>query len=154
MIRVLITDDHPIVREGLKKILSRESDIQVAGEAQNSEELMKLVQKEKWDIVVLDITMPGRGGLDVLKELSEKYPDLPVLILSMHPEDQFARRALQAGAAGYLTKDAAQEELITAVRKILSGEKYISARLAEKLAASLRISADKPPHETLSDRES
>ena len=153
MLRILIADDHPIVRQGLKQILSEESDMGVSGEAQNSQEVLKLVQKQDWDIVILDITMPGRGGIDVLKELKHQYPKLPLLILSMHPEDQYAVRALKAGAGGYLTKESAQEELIKAIRKIVRGGKYISSTLAEKLAFDLETETEKPLHETLSDRE-
>ncbi|MGA2467481.1 MAG: response regulator transcription factor [Thermodesulfobacteriota bacterium] len=153
MLRILIADDHPIVRQGLKQILSEESDMGVFGEAQNSQEVLKLVQKQDWDIVILDITMPGRGGIDVLKELKHQYPKLPLLILSMHPEDQYAVRALKAGAGGYLTKESAQEELIKAIRKIVRGGKYISSTLAEKLAFDLETETEKPLHETLSDRE-
>ena len=153
MIRILIADDHPIVRQGLKQILSEESDMGVFGEAQNSQEVLELVRKQDWDIVILDITMPGRGGIDVLKELKHQYPKLPLLILSMHPEDQYAVRALKAGAAGYLTKESAQEELIKAIRKIVRGGKYISSTLAEKLAFDLETETEKPLHETLSDRE-
>ena len=115
MIRILIADDHPIVRKGLKQILAEESDIEVVGEAQNSQEVLNLVRKKDWNIVVLDITMPGRGGMEVLKELKTQKPKLPVLILSMHPEDQYAVRALKAGAAGYLTKGSAEEELVKAI---------------------------------------
>jgi DNA-binding NarL/FixJ family response regulator len=153
MIKILIADDHPIVRKGLKQILSEESDMGVFGEAQNSQELLELVRKQDWDIVILDITMPGRGGIDVLKELKHQYPKLPFLILSMHPEDQYAVRALKAGAGGYLTKESAQEELIKAIRKVVRGGKYISSTLAEKLAFDLETETEKPLHETLSDRE-
>jgi two-component system, NarL family, invasion response regulator UvrY len=153
MLRILIADDHPIVRQGLKQILSEESDMGVFGEAQNSQEVLELAQKQDWDIVILDITMPGRGGIDVLKELKHQYPKLPLLILSMHPEDQYAVRALKAGAGGYLTKESAQEELIKAIRKVVRGGKYISSTLAEKLAFDLETETEKPLHETLSDRE-
>ncbi len=154
MIKILIADDHPIVRQGLKQILLEESDVKVLGEAQNSHEVLNFVQKQNWDVVILDITMPGRGGLDVLKELKQQRPKLPVLILSMHPEDQYAVRALKAHASGYLTKDSAPEELVKAIRKILRGGKYISPTLAEKLAFDLETETEKPLHETLSDRES
>jgi len=153
MIRILIADDHAIVRRGLKQILAEESGMTVAGEAQNAQEVLDLVRKQAWDVVVLDIAMPGRGGLDVLKEIKPEYPQLPVLILSMHPEDQYAIRALKAGAAGYLTKESAPEELVKAIRKVLAGGKYVSASLAEKLALALEADDQKPPHETLSDRE-
>ena len=153
MLKILIADDHPIVRKGLKQILSEESDMGVFGEAQNSQEVLELVRKQDWDIVILDITMPGRGGIDVLKELKHQYPKLPLLILSMHPEDQYAVRALKAHASGYMTKDSAPEELVKAIRKILRGGKYISSTLAEKLAFDLETETEKPLHETLSDRE-
>jgi DNA-binding NarL/FixJ family response regulator len=153
MIRILIADDHPIVRQGLKQILTEEPDVVVVGEAQNSQELLELVRKQDWDIVILDITMPGRGGIDVLKELKHERPKLPVLMLSVHPEDQYAVRALKAHASGYMTKDSAPEELVKAIRKILRGGKYISSTLAEKLAFDLETETEKPLHETLSDRE-
>lgn len=153
MLRILIADDHPIVRQGLKQILSEESDVKVLGEAQNSHEVLNFVQKQDWDVVILDITMPGRGGLDVLKELKQQRPKLPVLILSMHPEDQYALRALKAGANGYLTKESCTEELVKAIRKILNNGKYISPSLAEKLASNLEVNKSKSPHEQLSDRE-
>src|SRR4030042_2893124 len=133
MLKILIADDHPIVRKGLKQILSEEPDMGTFGEAQNSQEVLELVRKQDWDIVVLDIKMPGRGGLDILKELKQGRPKLPVLILSVHPEDQYAVRSLKAHASGYMTKDSAPEELVKAIRKILRGGKYISSTLAEKL---------------------
>lgn len=153
MLRILIADDHPVVRKGLRQILSEEPDIEVVGEAQNCQEVLELVRKQHWDIVVLDITMPGRGGLDVLKELKHEHPKLPVLMLSVHPENQYAVRALKAHASGYLTKDSAPEELVKAIRKILRGGKYISLTLADKLAFDLEAETEKPLHETLSDRE-
>ena len=125
----------------------------VLGEAQNSQEVLELIRRQDWDIIVLDITMPGRGGLDVLKEIKHERPRLPVLILSIHPEDQYAVRALKAGASGYLTKESAPEELVRAIRKILRGGKYVSSALAEKMAFNLDMEAGKPLHETLSDRE-
>ena len=153
MLKILIADDHPIVRQGLKQILSEEPDMGTFGEAQNCQEVLELVRKQDWDIVVLDITMPGRGGLDVLKELKHEHPKLPVLMLSVHSEDQYAVRALKAHASGYLTKDSAPEELLNAIRKILRGGKYVSPPLAEKLAFDLETETEKPLHETLSDRE-
>jgi DNA-binding NarL/FixJ family response regulator len=153
VLKILIADDHPIVRQGLKQILTEEPDVVVVGEAQNSQEVLELVQKQDWDIVILDITMPGRGGIDVLKELKHERPKLPVLMLSVHPEDQYAVRALKAHASGYMTKDSAPEELVKAIRKILRGGKYISSTLAEKLAFDLETETEKPLHETLSDRE-
>jgi len=153
MLKILIADDHPIVRQGLKQILSEEPDLEVSGEAQNSQEVLELVRKQDWDIVILDITMPSRGGIDVLKELKHQYPKLPILVLSMHPENQYAIRALKAGAAGYLTKESCSEELVKAIQKILKGGKYISSSLAEKLAFTLEVDRLKPLHEQLSDRE-
>jgi DNA-binding NarL/FixJ family response regulator len=153
MTNIIIVDDHPIVRQGLKQVLSEEPDMAMFGEAQNSQEVLELIRKQDWDIVVLDISMPGRGGLDVLKEIKHEQPKLPVLILSIHPEDQYAVRALRAGASGYLTKESAPEELVRAIRKILRGGKYVSSTLAEKMAFNLDMEAEKPLHETLSDRE-
>lgn len=154
MIKILIADDHPIVRQGLRQILSEELDMGVFGEAQNSQEALELVRKKDWDIVILDITMPGRGGLDVLKEVKRERPNLPVLILSMHPEDQYAVRALKAGAAGYITKESVPEELVKAIREVLGGGKYISPSLAGKLVFSLGTTdLSKLPHEILSNRE-
>ncbi|MBI3660332.1 response regulator transcription factor [Candidatus Acetothermia bacterium] len=153
MISVLIADDHPIVRQGLKQILAGESDVKIVGEAQNTQEVFKLIGTQPWDIVILDLSMPDRGGLEVLNDLHRDFPQLPILILSMHPEDQFAVRVLKAGASGYMTKDSAPEELVNAIRKILAGHKYISSALAEKLAKDLEAGTEKLPHETLSDRE-
>lgn len=151
MIKILIADDHPIVRRGLKQILSDESDITLVGEARNGREILEMVYQEHWDAVVLDIGMPGRGGLDTLKELKRLYPKLPVLILSIQPEDQFGVRALQAGADGYMNKECAPNDLINAIRKILRGGKYVSDALAEKLA--FMVGSSSPPTESLSDRE-
>jgi len=153
MIKIIIVDDHPIVRQGLKQILSEEPDMEVFGEAQDPQEVLDLIHKQDWDIVVLDISMPGRGGLDVLKEIKQIRPKLPVLILSVHPEDQYAMRALKAGASGYLTKESAPDALVRAIRKILRGGKYVSSALAEKLAYHLEAEVERPLHETLSDRE-
>jgi len=153
MTKILIADDHPIVRRGLKQILTEEHDMAPVGEAHDSQEALELVRKESWDIVVLDITLPGRGGLDVLKEIKQERPKLPVLILSMHPEDQYGVRALKAGASGYMTKETAPDHLIAAIRKITSGGKYVSPVLAERLAIDLQRNTDSPVHEILSDRE-
>ncbi len=153
MIKILIADDHPVVRQGLKQMLADEPDMKVAGEAANATELLEKVRREPWDIVLLDITMPGRGGLDVLKDLKRDRGKLPVLVLSMHPEDQFGLRVLKAGAAGYLTKDSAPEELVKAIRKVCGGGKYVSPLLAEQLASRLDAAEPRPPHEFLSDRE-
>ncbi|MCL4394460.1 MAG: response regulator transcription factor [Chloroflexi bacterium] len=153
MIDVLVADDHVLIREGLKKTLSAEPDMNVVGEAGNVAELLKALERLRVNIVLLDITMPGESGLDALKELRHKYPQTPVLILSFHPEHRFAVRALKAGAAGYITKQSATEELVQAVRKIVGGGKYVSAALAEELAAELDTDSGKLPHEALSDRE-
>lgn len=153
MIKILVADDHAVVRRGLIQILTEYSDLTVVGEAQDAQELFTLVRSQAWDIVILDVSMPGRGGLDVLKELKSDFPERPVLILSGHPEDQYAVRTLKAGAAGYLTKDSAPDELVTALRKAMQGGKYVSATLAEKLAFNLTPESDCLPHEALSDRE-
>jgi len=153
LIRILIADDHAIVRKGLKQILSETSDLVVAGEAGNGREAIDKIYKSKYDLVLLDISMPGRGGLEVLSELKKKKPHLPVLILSMHPEEQYAVRALKTGAAGYLAKESAPEELIRAIRKVSRGGKYVTASLAERLASEIKINVEKPRHEFLSNRE-
>jgi two-component system invasion response regulator UvrY len=153
MLRVLVADDHAVVREGLKGILSEEFGQVSFGEACDGQELMGAIQKQEWDILILDITMPGKSGLDALKEIRQIRPKLPVLVLSMHPEDQFAVRMLKAGAAGYMTKEKAPEELISAIKKALAGGKYISSSLAETLAFNLEEEGEKAPHALLSDRE-
>jgi DNA-binding NarL/FixJ family response regulator len=153
MIKVLIADDHPIVRQGLRQILSATADMVVAGEAVNGQEALDQVRIGGWDVLVLDITMPGRSGFDILKELKYEQPDLPVLVLSIHAEEQLAVRVLKAGAAGYVTKENAPNELVRAIRKVVSGGKYISPGLAETLAFGLDAASDRPRHETLSDRE-
>ena len=153
MIRILIADDHAIVREGLKQIVTDMPDFAVTGEAENGQEVLALVSKGDFDVILLDIAMPGRGGLDTLKQLKGERPELPVLILSMYPEEQYAIRALKAGASGYLTKESAPDELITALKKVTRGGKYISSSLAEKLAFHLEVDTEKLPHETLSHRE-
>jgi two-component system, NarL family, invasion response regulator UvrY len=134
MLKILIADDHPIVRKGLKQILSDEPDIASVGEAQNSREVLERVTQQHWDAVVLDITMPGRSGLEVLSELKRVNPRLPILVLSIYPEDQFGVRAIKAGAAGYMNKESAPDELVNAIRKIIAGGRYVSPALAEKLA--------------------
>lgn len=153
MIKILIADDHPIVRKGLKDIIKETSDIEVADEACNGQEVLEKVRKGDFDLVVLDISMPGRSGLEILKELKGEKPKLSVLILSVHTEDQYAIRVLKAGASGYLTKESAPDELITAIRKASLGKKYISSSLAEKIAFDLETGTEKALHETLSDRE-
>jgi two-component system invasion response regulator UvrY len=153
MIRALIADDHAVVRHGLRQILQETSDMQVAGEAASGPEALERARGDVYDVVVLDITMPGRSGFDVLKELRVERPSLPVLVLSMHAEEQFAVRLLKAGAAGYLNKESAPEELVKAIRKVVSGGRYVSPTLAEKLAFEIDAGSDKLVHETLSDRE-
>ena len=152
-IRILIADDHPIVRAGFKLVISDTQDMTVADEAGNGQEVLNLIRKKDYDIVLLDISMPGRNGLEVLKDLKAEKPKLPVMILSIYPEEQYAVRALRAGASGYMTKARAPNELIAAIRKISQGGKYISASLAEKLTEYLDEDANKPLHEKLSDRE-
>lgn len=153
MTDVIIVDDHALIREGVKKTLSGEPEMRLVGEANNIAELFKLLDHIPADIILLDITMPGESGLDALKELRQKHPHLPVLILSFHPEHRFAVRALKAGASGYITKESATEELVNAVRKVASGGMYVSASLAEQLATELKDRGGKLPHEFLSDRE-
>ena len=151
--RILIADDHPIFRAGLKEILSKEKEVELIGEADDGPKALELARKQRWDVVVLDLTMPGKDGLEALQELRRERPKLPVLVLSAHPEDQLALRLLKAGAAGYLTKDKAPEVLFTAVRKVLRGEKYISESLAEKVALDVVSGATRSLHEALSHRE-
>ena len=153
MITVLIADDHGLIREGLKKVLREASDMEVAGEAQDVPDLLEHLQKKPVSVLVLDISLPGRSGMDALQEIKEKHPNMPVLILSVHPEELFAIRALKAGAAGYITKDSAPQELIQAIRKVVDGGKYVSPSLAEKLATEVKKPSDVPLHETLSNRE-
>jgi len=153
MIKILIADDHAIVREGLKQIVADTSDMIVTAEASDGHEVLALLSKNNYDVVVLDMAMPGLTGLDILKQIRRETPKLPVLILSVHPEEQYAVRSLKAGASGYLTKESAPDELITAIRKVSMGGKYIPSSLAEKLAFELEVDAEKPPHKTLSDRE-
>lgn len=154
MVRIVLAEDHTIVRKGLIRLLKDEIPNIEVGEASNSIELNQLLHVEKWDMVISDITMPGRSGIDNLKQIKELYPDLPVLMLSMHPEEQYAIRSLKGGASGYITKESAPDELVLAVKTILAGRKYISAHLAEHLANHL---SDKRKgsllHESLSDRE-
>jgi len=151
--RVLICDDHPIVRKGLRDILEQEGTPVTIGEVASAEEALELARKKAWDTVVLDITMPGRSGLELLKDLKRERPNVPVLVLSVHPAEQYAVRVLRAGASGYLTKESAPEELLTAVRRIVRGGRYVSPSVAETLAADLGRPADELPHQGLSDRE-
>jgi DNA-binding NarL/FixJ family response regulator len=153
MIRIIIADDHPIVRAGMKQIISEASDMMVADEASDGHTLLSKIKKENFDVVILDITMPHMDGLDVLKQLKIEKPKLPVIILSIHPEDQYALRVLKAGASAYVTKTSAPDELINAIRKVFRGGKYISPSIAEKLAFQLDANFEEVPHEALSDRE-
>lgn len=153
MIKILIADDHPVVREGLKQVISKASDMQVADEAVNGQEALTKISEQKFDVVVLDVGMPGRDGLEILKDINRDHPKLPVLVLSMYPEDQVAIRALNAGASGYMNKETAPKELVNAIRKIYLGGKYVSESLAEKFASGLYMHAKETPQEQLSDRE-
>jgi two-component system, NarL family, invasion response regulator UvrY len=151
--KILLTDDHAVVRQGLKLILADHFKRAVFGEACNAQEAFASVVREQWDVAVLDVTLPGRSGLEVLKEMKRLRPKMPVLVLSMHPEDQFAVRMLKTGAAGYLTKESAGEELVGAIEKVVGGGRYISSSLAERMASYLDVDVQKAPHERLSDRE-
>ena len=153
MLRVLLADDHAIVRRGLIEILLRELENPVCGEAENAQQLLAQVRSQTWDLVILDVSMPGRSGIDVLSDLKREQPKLPALVLSMHPEDQYGKRMLKAGASGYMNKNCAPEELIKAIRKVLAGGRYVSPALAEKLASDLSGDHAHLPHESLSDRE-
>ena len=153
MIRILVADDHAVVRQGVIQILAEVRDMLVKDEAQNSAEALDKVLKYEYDVVLLDISMPGRSVLEVLEDIKSQRPKLAVLILSMHPEEQYAVRALRAGASGYLTKASAPQELIGAIRKVAQGGKYVTASLAEKLADELDVDIKKLPHERLSNRE-
>ncbi len=151
--RILLADDHTMFREGVKQVLSGTAEFEVVGEAGSAAEVLDKVRQLPCDIVILDISMPGRDGIDVLKQLRQLNPHLQVLILSMYPEDQYAARAIKGGASGYLTKNKASAELIEALRRIASGRKYISADVAEQLAIDLERGEEKPLHQKLSDRE-
>ncbi len=153
MIEVFVLDDHPVVRQGIRKILDGEPDISLAGEAAMFMELLDLFEERQPDVIVLDITLPGSSGLDVLKELKAQYPDIPVLILTIHKEEHFALRTLKAGADGFLNKMSVSDELVQAVRKIAGGGKYVSAKVAELLAMEIDDRSSATPHENLSDRE-
>ncbi len=153
MINILIVDDHAVVRAGLRQIISGVSDMTVADEADSAIEALAKIRKKGYSMVILDISMPGKSGLDVLKEIRNEHTKLPVLMLSMYPEDQYAVRALRSGASGYMTKDSAPEELVTAIRTVAAGRKYISSDLAERFAFNLDSDMKKEPHEILSDRE-
>jgi DNA-binding NarL/FixJ family response regulator len=153
MTRVLIADDHPIVRQGLREILTARLGSVAVSEASDAGEAINSLMREDWDLVLLDINLPGRSGLEVLEEAKRLRPKTPVLVLTSYPEEQFAIRSFKLGASGYLTKQSAPDELITAVQRILAGGKYVTASLAERLAASLGAGSDQAPHEALSNRE-
>jgi len=153
MIRILIADDHAVVRQGLRHVLASEHDIEISGEASNAQELFDLLRKKSWDVVVLDISLPGLSGLEVLKELKQKWPKLPVVIFTMHYEDHFGLRAMRAGAAGYLTKDRPPIDLIKAIRKVVTGGRYVSSSLAEQLEGQTVAENEQTLHQMLSDRE-
>jgi len=151
--RILIVDDHAIVREGLKQILAEVDDIEVAGEADCSSRALQMARRESWDMVLMDITMPDRSGIETLELMKKEHPGLQVLMLSMHRETQYAVRALKSGAAGYLNKQSAPAQLVDAIRMVASGKKYISAEVAQELASQISGEREGPPHETLSNRE-
>ncbi len=152
-VKVLIADDHPVVRQGLKQMLSADPEVNVVGEARDGDEAFELAHQLDWDVAVLDYSMPGRGGVELLSDVKHDYPDRAVLILSIYPEDPHGLRALKAGAAGYITKESAGDELTAAVKKVATGGRYVSSTLAEKLASRLTPEQERPPHERLSDRE-
>ena len=153
MMNILIADDHAIVRRGLIQILNSETGLASVAEAVNGQEALEMTRSRDWDLVILDINLPDRSGLEILTELHKSHPSLPILILSMYPEDQYALRVLRAGAMGYLNKQSAPEELIKAIKRIRAGTKYISESMLEKIALSMNSDEEKPIHETLSDRE-
>jgi two-component system, NarL family, invasion response regulator UvrY len=153
MIKILTVDDHMVVREGVKRIFDHQPDKALFGEAATAQEALDLVRQQDWDILVLDISIGGRNGLELLKDVKQLRPKLPVLILSMHSEEQYARRAFKAGAAGYITKDCPQSELLSAINKVIKGGRYITAAIAEKLIVHLEEDPNRLPHELLSDRE-
>jgi DNA-binding NarL/FixJ family response regulator len=153
VIRIVVADDHAIVRQGLRQVLNAEGDFEVTGEAASYGEVMQLLRRDGCDVLILDVAMPGRNGIDTLKQVKQEWPRLPVLVLSMYPEDQYAFRALKAGASGYLTKQAAADQIVAAIRTISRGRRYITPELAEELAKNLDRDVDTPPHELLSDRE-
>ena len=153
MIRILVADDHSVVRQGLKQIVADSPDMEIAGEAATGQEALELVRSGSFDLIILDISMPGQGGLDILRELKAESPALKVIILSMYPEEQYAIRSFRDGASAYLTKGSPPEELILAIRTVASGKRYITPSIADRLATYIEDSSQRPPHETLSDRE-
>ena len=153
MIRLLVVDDHTIVRQGLRRIFEDENGMEVGGEAANGVEALKMLRSEKFDVVILDISMPVKNGFDTLKQIVDGYSGVKVIILSMYPEDQYAVRLMKAGASGYMLKDTAPEQLVDAIKKVIAGQKYISTTLAELLLQECGADSNKPPHGLLSDRE-
>ncbi|HSQ50729.1 MAG TPA: response regulator transcription factor [Nitrospiraceae bacterium] len=153
MLKVLVIDDFPLFRRGVRDLVIEGFHGAKIGEAGNAHEMLELLRLKRWDVAVMDISMPGMNGLDALKQVKQEFPDLPVLILSMHPEEQYAIRTIKAGADGYLTKSSAPEELVKAIKKVHEGGKYVSAELGEALAFTASLGAEKRPHELLSDRE-
>jgi len=151
--RVLIADDHPVVRHGLKAVLEAHPDITVVGEARNGHEAVEMARDKEWDVAVVDYSMPGQSGVELVKQIKQQRPDRPVLVLSAYPESLHATQVMRAGASGYLNKDSAEAELASAVRKVARGGKYVTAALAERLAEELAIGAGRAPHEALSERE-
>lgn len=153
MLKVLVVDDFPLFRRGVRDLLAEGFEDSKIGEAGNAQEMLELLRRKPWDVAVLDISMPGMSGLDAIKQVKQEFPDLPVLILSMYPEEQYAVRMIKAGADGYLTKSSAPEELVNAIKKVHGGGKYVSPSLGEALAFTVKPGAEKNPHELLSDRE-
>ncbi len=153
MIKIFIADDHPLIRKGIKEIFEEEIDIKVIGDAAYPHEVLEGLKKLEPDVLITDLSMPGRSGLDLISDIKQLFPKLPILVLTMHPEDRFAVRAFKAGAFGYLTKDAKPEEIIKAVRQVVTGRKYITPSIAEMLATEIDRDISKMPHELLSDRE-
>ena len=153
MITVLVADDHAIVREGLNQILARTGDLVVGAEARNAQEVIRLVRERDWDVLLMDMSMPGRSGIELIKQVKNEKPKLPILVLSMHQEHQYAVRAIRAGASGYLNKDSASEMLVSAIRKVVGGGMFVSESAGELLARDTKRGADVPPHTLLSDRE-
>jgi two-component system invasion response regulator UvrY len=153
MLRILVVDDHALIRRGLRQVIGEGWKDAVVGEARNASEALEQIYTKKWDVVVADITMPGRSGLDLLREIKAANPKLPVIILSVHAEEELGVRAIKAGAAGYVSKESAPDQLVEAIRKVLAGGRYIGPKLAEKIAQYIGSDIEKPLHETLSDRE-
>jgi DNA-binding NarL/FixJ family response regulator len=153
MLKVLVADDFPLIRRGVRDLLVEGFQGAKIGEAGNFHEMLDLLRRKPWDVAVMDISMPGMNGLDALKQVKQEFPDLPVLVFSMHPEEQYAIRMFKAGADGYLTKVSAPEELVKAIKKVHQGGKYVSPSLGEVLAFTVKSDSEKPPHELLSDRE-